>query len=135
NTAVVGRFRERPAAIAGCFGGAIFVQATIVVFYFVVAYALRLNVSLWDLTIVVPVSLVIQMLPVSISGFGVREATFSFYFSRIGQPIESALLISLVGQTLIMLFSLTGAAVYIARGHRPAYPRADGSRGVKAGSR
>jgi glycosyltransferase 2 family protein len=114
-TAVLARFRQRPTALAGCFGGAIFVQATVVVFYFVVAYALRLNVSLWDLTVVVPVSLVVQMLPVSISGFGVREATFSFYFSRIGQPIESALLVSLVGQTLIMLFSLSGAAVFISR--------------------
>jgi uncharacterized membrane protein YbhN (UPF0104 family) len=116
-TTVLGRFRERPAALAGCFGGAVFVQATIVVFYFVVAYALRLKpaVSLWDLTVVVPVSLVVQMLPVSISGFGVREAIFSFYFTRIGQPIESALLVSLVGQTLIMLFSLTGAAVFISR--------------------
>jgi uncharacterized membrane protein YbhN (UPF0104 family) len=114
-TAVLRRFRNCPLALAGCFGGAVFVQATVVVFYFVVAYALRLNVSLWDLTVVVPVSIVMQMLPVSISGFGVREATFSFYFSRIGQPIESALLVSLVGQTLIMLFSLTGAAVFVSR--------------------
>jgi glycosyltransferase 2 family protein len=114
-TAVLGRFRARPRALAGCFGGAVFVQATIVVFYFVVAYALHLNVSLWDLTVVVPVSLVVQMLPVSISGFGVREATFSFYFSRIGQPIESAVVVSLVAQALIMLFSLTGAAVYLTR--------------------
>src|SRR5436190_8695887 len=119
-TAVLGRFRERPRALAGCFGGAVFVQATIVVFYFIVAYALHLQVSMWDLTVVVPVSLVMQMLPVSISGFGVREATFSFYFSRLGQPIESALLVSLVAQALIILFSLTGAAVYIARGRRAA---------------
>jgi glycosyltransferase 2 family protein len=119
-TAVLGRFRERPRALAGCFGGAVFVQATIVVFYFVVAYALHLQVSMWDLTVVVPVSLVMQMLPVSISGFGVREATFSFYFSRLGQPIESALLVSLVAQALIILFSLTGAAVYIARGRHTA---------------
>jgi len=91
-----------------------------VVFYFVVAYALHLHVSMWDLTVVVPVSLVMQMLPVSISGFGVREATFSFYFSRLGQPIESALLVSLVAQALIILFSLTGAAVYIARGRHTA---------------
>ena len=37
------------------------------------------------------------MLPVSVNGFGVREATFSFYFTRLGLPIESALLMSLVG--------------------------------------
>jgi uncharacterized membrane protein YbhN (UPF0104 family) len=117
-TTALGRFRECPRALAGCFGGAIFVQATIVVFYFVVAYALHLNVSIWDLTVVVPVSLVVQMLPVSISGFGVREATFSFYFSRIGQPKEYALVVSLVAQAVIMLFSLTGAGVYIARTRR-----------------
>ena len=62
-----------------------------------------------------PISFVVQMLPVSVGGFGVREATFSIYFSRIGQPIESAIALSLVGQALIMLFSLTGAAVYISR--------------------
>jgi uncharacterized membrane protein YbhN (UPF0104 family) len=119
-TAVLVRFRQSPRALAGCFGGAVFVQATIVVFYFVVAYALHLQVSIWDLTVVVPVSLIMQMLPLSISGFGVREATFSFFFTRIGQPIESALLLSLVAQALVMLFSLTGAAVYVARGHRVA---------------
>ncbi len=38
-TAVLARFRDRPTALAGCFGGAIIVQATIVVFYVIVAYA------------------------------------------------------------------------------------------------
>ena len=86
------------------------------VFYFVVAYALHLHVSMWDLTVVVPVSLVMQMLPVSISGFGVREATFSFYFTRIGLSIQSAILVSLTAVSLLMLFSLIGAVVYVARG-------------------
>ena len=49
------------------------------------------DVALWDLAVIVPLSFVVQMLPVSVNGFGVREATFSFYFTRIGLPIESAL--------------------------------------------
>ena len=118
-TEVLSRFRDRPFALAGCFAAAIFVQATMVVFYFAVAFALHLNLALSDLCVVVPISFVVQMLPLSVNGFGVREATFSFYFSRIGQPIESAILMSLVGQALIMLFSLTGAAVYVTRSHHP----------------
>ena len=114
-TAVLARFREQPHVLAECFGGAVFVQATIVVFYFTVAYALHLNVSMLDLAVVVPMSAVVQLLPVSVNGFGVREATFTFYFARIGQPIESALLVSLVAQALVMLFSLLGAAVYVSR--------------------
>ena len=114
-TAVLARFHDRPAALAGCFGGAIFVQATIVVFYFIVAHALRLDMTFWDLAVIVPMSFVVQMLPVSVNGFGIREATFAFYFTRIGQPLEHALLVSLVPTALIMLFSLTGAAVYVSR--------------------
>jgi len=114
-TGALSRFREQPGALAQCFFWAVFVQATMVVFYFAVAYALHLDVALSDLGVVVPISFVVQMLPVSVNGFGVREATFSFYFNRIGHPIESALLVSLVAQALIMLSSLTGAAVYVWR--------------------
>ena len=119
-TEVLSRFRKQPGALAGCFGWAIFVQATMVVFYFAVAYALHLNLSISDLAVIVPLSFVVQMLPVSVNGFGVREATFTFYFTRIGQPIESALLVSLVPQALFMLSSLSGAAVYLSRAHRHA---------------
>ena len=55
-------------------------------------------ITVWDLAVIVPISLVVQMLPVSVNGFGVREATFSFYFTRLGLPIESALLLSLVAR-------------------------------------
>ena len=81
-----------------------------------VAHALRINIAGVDLAVIVPISFLVQMLPVSVNGFGVREATFSFYFVRVGQPIEAALLMSLVATALIMFFSLSGAAVYVSRG-------------------
>ena len=92
-TAVLARFHDRPAALAGCFGGAIVVQAMIVVFYFAVAHALRLDMTFWDLAVIVPISFIVQMLPVSMNGFGIREATFAFYFtgsaSRWSTPCSS----------------------------------------------
>jgi uncharacterized protein (TIRG00374 family) len=115
-TDALSRFRERPAALAGCFTGAVVVQALIVIYYLAVVYALRMPVALGDLAVIVPISLVIQLLPVSINGFGVREAAFAFYFGRLGLPIQSALLLSLVSTGLTMLFSLSGAAVYVSRG-------------------
>jgi glycosyltransferase 2 family protein len=118
-TGALAKFRDNPGPILACFAGAVFVQAAMVVFYFAVAYALHLDLALTDLAVIVPISFVVQMLPVSVSGFGVREATFSFYFNRIGHPIASAVLMSLVAQTLIILWSLSGAAVYVARGHQP----------------
>jgi uncharacterized membrane protein YbhN (UPF0104 family) len=109
------RFRQRPAALAGCFTGAIAVQALIVAFYLAVVYALRMPITLWELAVIVPLSLLIQTIPVSVNGFGVREAAFAFYFTRLGLPIQSALLLSLVSTALTMVFSLSGAAVYVTR--------------------
>ena len=70
--------------------------------YVAVAYALRVNIGASDLAVIVPMSFIVQMLPVSVNGFGVREATFTFYFTRLGLPIESALLVSLVATALVM---------------------------------
>jgi glycosyltransferase 2 family protein len=116
-TSALERFRDRPAALGGCFLGALCVQALLITYYVAVVRALHIDVRAVDLAVIVPISFVIQMVPVSVNGFGVREATFSLYFSRLGVPIESAVLMSLVAAALVILFSLTGAAVYVARGH------------------
>lgn len=110
------RFRERPGAVLGCFSGALLVQALVVIFYVAVAESLQVPIHSWDLAVIVPLSLVVQMLPVSVNGFGVREATFSLYFARIGLPIASAVLLSLVAAAVMMFFSLSGAIVYVSRG-------------------
>jgi glycosyltransferase 2 family protein len=115
-TAALGRFRERPGALAGCFSGAVVVQGLMVAFYLTVVYALKIPVTASELAVIVPISLVVQMLPVSVNGLGLREATFSFYFNRLGLPIESAVLLSLMGAAVLMVFSLSGAAVYVTRG-------------------
>lgn len=121
-TAILSRFRRHPVRLAECFAGAVFVQATMVVFYYAVILALHQRIAFADLAVIVPISFVVQMLPISVSGFGVREATFSLYFARVGQPVEGAILMSLVGQALIMLFSLSGAGVYIWRSHHGGKP-------------
>ena len=115
-TSALGRFREHPAALLGCFSGAILVQGLMVAFYVAVVHALGMSIGPWDLAVIVPLSLVVQMLPISVNGLGLREATFSFYFTRLHLPIESAILLSLVAAALIMVFSLSGAAVYVSRG-------------------
>ncbi len=109
------KFGEKPASLIQCFVGAVVVQGLVVAFYLAVVYALNIPVKAADLSVIVPLSIVVQMLPVSVNGFGVREATFSFYFTRVGLPIESAVLLSLVAAGLTMVHSLSGAAVYVSR--------------------
>jgi len=114
-TDVLTRFRHAPGPILLCFAGAVLVQALLVAFYAAVAHGLGVPVSTWHMAVIVPVSFLAQLLPISVNGFGVREAVFSYYFSRLGAPIEAALVVSLLGAGLVMLFSLTGALAYVLR--------------------
>lgn len=117
-TSALVRFGKAPGALAACFGGAVMVQGVLVAFYLAIAHSMGIPIGLAELAVIVPISLIVQMVPLSMNGFGVREATFGFYFTRLGLPLESALLVSFVGAALIMLFSLTGAVAYLSRGRR-----------------
>lgn len=109
------RFRQAPVALAWCFAGAVAVQAVLVGFYAAVAYSMGIGIGFTELAVIVPISFIVQMLPVSMNGFGVREATFGFYFTRLGLPLESALLVSFVGAALIAIVSLAGGVLYLLR--------------------
>lgn len=119
-TGALHKFRSAPRAMAVGFLASVALQALNVVFYAAVAAALHLTVPISHIAILVPLASIVQMLPVSVNGHGVRETTFVGYLTRIGVQREGALALSLTGAALIMLFSMTGAAAYLARRQHPA---------------
>ena len=118
-TSALDRFGRAPRAMLWGFCGAVVVQAVLVAFYAAIVRSMGISVSWWHLAVIVPVSFIVQMAPVSVNGFGIREAVFSYYFSRLGLSIESAMAVSFTGAVLIMVFSLSGAVAYVARGSSP----------------
>jgi glycosyltransferase 2 family protein len=117
----VERFADQPRALWFAFVGAIGVQFLIVLFYVCAAHSLAVPLTLMAASLIVPVSLVVQMVPVSINGFGVREAVFAFFFTSLGLKVSSALTLSLGSAALIMLFSLSGGAVFLFRPRRQEF--------------
>jgi glycosyltransferase 2 family protein len=109
------KFRNAPAAIAGAFAAAIVVQITIVAFYLLTAQGLSVPLPIFLGAVLIPVSLVLQMAPVSINGFGVREAVFAFFFRRFGLPTDAAVALSLVSTGMVMGLSLVGGFFFLRR--------------------
>jgi uncharacterized membrane protein YbhN (UPF0104 family) len=114
-TAALTRFATAPGALASSAVGAVMVQALLVAFYAAVAQGLHIPVSPWHLAVMVPVSFIVQMVPISVNGFGVREAAFVAFFALAGLPAEAAMLLSFMGTAVIMAWSLAGACVHLAR--------------------
>lgn len=109
------RFRAAPGALAGAFAGALVVQITIVAFYLLTAQGLSVPLPIFLGSVLIPVSLALQMAPVSINGFGVREAVFAFFFLRFGLPTEAAVALSLVSTGMVMALSLVGGVFFLRR--------------------
>jgi uncharacterized protein (TIRG00374 family) len=109
------RFRAQPSALVAAFLGAIFVQAGFILFYALTARGLAIPLPVLLAAVLVPVSLVVQMAPISINGFGVREAVFTYFFTKFGLTADAAVALSLVGTGLIMLQSLAGGLLFIRR--------------------
>jgi uncharacterized protein (TIRG00374 family) len=119
-TEALQKFRQAPATLVVAFLASIVVQALLVGFYVAVATALGVSVPIGHMAMLVPVSFLVQMLPISVNGFGVREGTFVGYLAQIGISKESAVTLSLIGAVLVMVFSMSGAAAYLARRKKSA---------------
>jgi uncharacterized protein (TIRG00374 family) len=109
-------FRERLASVWLAFVASLALQAIVVLYYFAIAHALRIPLPLSACFLMVPLCTLLQAVPISFNGWGLREGLFALYFSQIGLPRESALAFSLVGAGLIVVLSLSGAVVWASRG-------------------
>ncbi len=113
--AMLARVGSDRGRLGQAFVGALVVQVLMVLFYLCVARGLYIDLPLRDAMVIVPVSLVIQLAPVSINGFGVREAVFSYLFRRLGHPVEAGLALSIAGAALLIVASLPGGLVFLLR--------------------
>lgn len=109
------RFGKSPSVLAGAFGAAILVQVSIVAFYLLTARGLSVPLPMLLGAVLIPVSLAVQMAPISINGFGVREAVFAFFFRRFGLPADAAVALSLVSTGMVMGLSLVGGLLFVKR--------------------
>jgi len=80
---------------------------------FFVALALNINTSPIYFLVFVPTVIVITMVPVSVAGIGVREASFVYLFSQVGMMPEMAFSISIITFFLILLVNMTGGVIYL----------------------
>ena len=78
--------------------------------------SLRIPLPLSACFLIVPLCTLVQTVPISFNGWGMRESVFILYFAQLGLPRESALAFSLVGAGLMVLLSLSGAVVWTSRG-------------------
>lgn len=100
------------------------IQGLAVWYYVSIARALRIPLPVSVAFLAVPLCTLLQAVPISFNGWGLREGLFTVYFTQVGLPRDSALAFSLVGAGLIVVLSLSGAVAWLARSHPVPAPSA-----------
>lgn len=90
-------------------------QINVVVYHYIVAVALNLDVPFYSYFITIPVITLVITLPISINGIGVREQLFIAFFAAFAVPKTEALAYSLLLYAILLIQGLIGGLVYAFR--------------------
>ena len=80
------------------------------------ALGMGLHVSGFDCVMLTLPVILVTILPISIGGWGLREASFVFAFSFVGVPASSAITLSIAFGICNLLSALPGCIVWLADG-------------------
>lgn len=92
--------------------GALALQVLRVAYVFLLSKAMGFNVDLAVFFVFVPVISAVMLIPISVSGIGLREGSYIFLFGYVGLSPEQALGMSALSFALDIGYSLAGGLVY-----------------------
>jgi uncharacterized protein (TIRG00374 family) len=103
-------------AIARALAVSFVLNLLLIAINYLIALSLGVQVSLWYFLLFVPIISFLLVLPVSLSGWGVREGGYIYLFAQAGVAAPVALAMSLLFQSLQLGLGLIGAVIYISEG-------------------
>ncbi|HUS61151.1 MAG TPA: lysylphosphatidylglycerol synthase transmembrane domain-containing protein [Acidimicrobiales bacterium] len=120
----IDRFRSRPAATIPVILTGFAYQLLVVLAAFLGARALGLPLSPSAALVFVPAVAMLQVVPITMGGLGVREGALVLFLSRsgLGASVEQAIAFGLLLYLMNIVVSLIGAPAFAA-GTRPATAR------------
>ncbi len=90
-----------------------FIQLLVPVSAFFIMLSIGVKISIIYFIIFVPLVSLIMLLPISLGGWGVREASFVFFMTKIGVDKNLALAGVLIGSVLTLAVSAIAGLIYV----------------------
>jgi uncharacterized protein (TIRG00374 family) len=108
----VDAYARRPFALALSLALALTFQILRVSTVVVGAYALGIDAALTIFIAIVPITILVALLPISLGGLGAREASYVALFGLAGVQPEAALVLALAREAMQLVTTLPGAVLY-----------------------
>ena len=116
---------DRPA-LARAAGASLVFNLSLIATQAYLGRAVGVHLSLWYFFLFVPILSSLLTVPISISGFGVREGGYVVLFGQAGVAAPQAVAMSLLFYAVNAITGLVGGALYLAQGAASLRRRAAG---------
>ena len=80
---------------------------------YIICLAIETKVPFMYIVFVLPLIYLLEALPISVNGFGIREGAFVYFFTLIGLQFEQALTISLIILFYRLIKTILGGGFFI----------------------
>lgn len=112
----VDRFRRRPVLALEVIGAGVVYQLSVLVYVFLASQALGLHVGFTAILAFFPAVAIVQTLPVTIGGLGVREGALFLFLHPLGVTSDQAISLGVLIYACTLIVSLVGAPAFAAGG-------------------
>jgi len=122
------RLRGRPAVAATAFGIAVGMQAGFVLLNAWIGQSIGIDVPLEAWFVAWPLAKLVGLVPVSLGGLGVRDATLAGLLTAWGAPMAHGVVASLAWQGVLIVVGLLAGGLWLLLGREAASRPIAGSR-------
>jgi len=109
------RYRDQPQALRTAFLWSLAFNAGAIVYSWLAALAFHQPISLLDMAVVIPLTMVVAIVPLSFNGIGLQEWAFVLLFPLIGVPASVGLSAMLTIRLISLITALVGGLFYLQR--------------------
>lgn len=108
-------FKGQKIVLFKALGLSFLLQVIIIFYYFLISSALNFPVSYYNFFLIVPLSIFIMMLPISINGIGLRENIFFFFLSAFAVTKAESIAFAWIEYGMVIMLGLIGGIMYMIR--------------------
>lgn len=109
------QFSSKKDALLKALVLSIILQANVVFYYFLISEALNFNIDIINFFLIVPLTIFIMMIPISLNGIGLRENALFFFLSFYGVIKSQAVTFAWLEYGMLLILGIIGGIVYALR--------------------
>jgi len=90
-------------------------QFTVITCIWLLSLGLGFDIPYFYFCVFVPFVSLMEALPISIFGLGIRDASYVFFFTRVDLPEVQALTLALAYVVVSLVYALSGGVIFMLR--------------------